>query len=191
MTPEKKALTLYWSKNGNTKRVAERIHTTLEGFDLDSCIMPITERLEVEYLDYNLLFLGAPVYSNLPPRPVIQFLQKMKKRGVPIIPAAPEKPGIAAALFCTYGGGHTGINEAIPSLKYTGQFLEHEGIRIVDEWAVLGSFPEADRSYGFQGRSGVIKDRPNEQDLADIEAKVNGLLRRLSLKLPLGMESEA
>lgn len=186
--PEKKALTLYWSKNGNTKKVADRIHQTLADSGLDSALLELTEDLQVEYLDFNLVFIGAPVYSNLPPEPVIRFLQRMKGRGVQILPGAPEIPGIAAVVFCTYGGGHTGINEAVPCLKYMGQFLEHEGIRVVDEWAVLGSFPEADQAYNETGRSGIIVNRPNEHDLDDVAGKVRGLLKRMSLVLPLGIE---
>lgn len=184
---EKNALTLYWSKNGNTGKVAEKIHLTLIDAGLNSDLLEITEELEVEYLDYSLVFIGVPVYSNLPPEPAIKFLQQMKSRGVDILPGAPEKPGIGSVVFCTYGGGHTGFNEALPCLKYMGQFLEHEGIRVIDEWAVLGSFPEADREYNETGRSGTIVDRPNENDLLDIEGKVRGLLKRMSLVLALGI----
>ena len=181
-----KSLTLWWSKNGNTEKVARRIHETLVQAGIDDTIHRISKDLEVEYLDYNLVFYGAPVYHNLPPKPAIAFLERHKRRGVDILAAAPEKPGIAAVMYCTYGGGHTGYNEAIPMLKFAGQFFEHEGIRVADEWAVLGEFPEADAAYNRQGRSGVVAGRPSDQDLAEIEGRVLGLIRRLQLILPLG-----
>ena len=184
--PEKRSLTLYWSKNGNTERIARRIHDTLEKAGIDDTFARMTKDLDVEYRDYNLIFLGAPVYENLPPKPVIAWIKRHKKRGVEILASAPERPGIGAVMFCTYGGGHTGINEAVPALKYAGQFLEHEGIRVIDEWAFRGSFPEADNAYNALGRTGVVYERPNNQDLDDVEGLVNGLLRRMQLVLPLG-----
>ena len=132
------------------------------------------------------MFIGVPVYGNLPPTPAIAFLERQKQRGVEILPCAPERPGIGAVVFCTYAGGHTGINEAVPVLKYAGQFLEHEGIRVIDEWAFLGSFPDADEAYRKGGRAGPNQDRPSEQDLRELEGKVKGLIKRMSLILPLG-----
>ena len=184
--PDKKTLTLFWTKNGNTESVARRIHETLEKAGLDDTLLRMTKDLEVEYYDYNLVFLGAPVYENLPPKPVIEFIKRHKRRGVEILASSPEKPGIGAVMYCTYGGGHTGVNEAIPMLKYAGQFFEHEGIRVIDEWAFRGSFPESTESYNAHGRTGVVYDRPNTQDLDDVEGLVAGLLRRMRLVLPLG-----
>jgi hypothetical protein len=183
---EKKSLTLYWSKNGNTERVARCIHDTLTGAGIDDALLRMTKDLQVEYLDYNLVFLGAPVYENLPPKPVIEFLKRHRKRGVEIVASAPEVPGIAAVPYCTYGGGHTGYNEAVPMLKYVGQFFEHEGIRVVDDFAVPGVFPEAEEAYNIKGRFGIITDRPSAQDLREVEGRVLGILRRLHRILPLG-----
>lgn len=184
--PEKKSLTLFWTRDGNTEAVAQRIHETLVAAGIDDSIFRMTKDLTVEYYDYNLVFFGAPVYENLPPKPVIAFLKRHKQRGVDILASAPEKPGIGAVMYCTYGGGHTGINEAIPMLKYSGQFFEHEGIRVIDEWAFRGAFDGAGNAYNARGRTGVIYDRPNAQDLDDVAGLVNGLLRRMRLVLPLG-----
>ena len=181
-----RSLTLYWSKNGNTERVARRIHAVLEGAGLRSTLARIDRGLAVEYRDFSLIFCGAPVYENLPPEPVIDFLKRQKRRGVEIALSAPEVPNVAAVVFCTYGGGHTGFGEAVPMLKYAGQFFQHEGIRVVDEIAVPGSFPEADERYNREGRLGDLTGRPDERDLVEVEARVLGILRRLCRVLPLG-----
>jgi flavodoxin len=184
---EGKALVLYWTKNGNTEKVARRIHDTLQTAGITVSIDRITQELEVEYIDYNLIFLGAPVYENLSPKPVLAFLSKNRKReGVRLLASAPEVPGVAAVPFCTYGGGHTGYNEAEPMLKHIGQYFEHEGIRVVDHVAVVGVFPEAEASYNTEGRFGDIRQRPDEHDLLEVEARVRGILRRLHRVLPLG-----
>jgi multimeric flavodoxin WrbA len=130
MMAEGKALVLYWTKNGNTEKMARRIHDTLQKAGMTVSIARITQELTVEYFDYNLIFLGAPVYENLSPKPVLAFLHKNRRRaGVKLLASAPEVPGVAAVPFCTYGGGHTGYHEAEPMLKHIGQYFEHEGIR--------------------------------------------------------------
>jgi flavorubredoxin len=185
--PEGKALVLYWTKNGNTEKVARRIHDTLQKAGMTVSIARITQDLVAEYLDYNLVFFGAPVYENLAPKPVLAFLSKNRRReGVKLLPSAPEVPGVAAVPFCTYGGGHTAYHEAEPMLKHIGQYFEHEGIRVVDHLAVVGVFPEAEESYNREGRFGDIRRRPDEHDLLEVEGRVKGILRRLHRVLPLG-----
>ena len=184
---EGKALVLFWTNNGNTEKVARCIHDTLAGAGMDVTISPIVKDMTVEYKDYNLIFLGAPVYHNLAPKPVLNFLHRNRRReGVKLIASAPEEPGVAAVPFCTYGGGHTGYAEAVPMLKHIGQYFAHEGIRVVDDIAVLGFFPEADESYNTLGRFGDIRRRPDERDLAEVEGRVRGILYRLHRVLPLG-----
>ena len=185
--PEGKALVLFWTKNGNTEKVARCIYDTLRNAGMEASMTRIDKDLEVEYLDYNLIFLGAPVYENLSPKPVLSFLYKNRRRaGVVLLASAPEVPGVAAVPFCTYGGGHTGYNEAEPMLKHIGQYLEHEGIRVVDHIAVVGVFPEAEESYNTEGRYGDIRRRPDEHDLSEVEGRVRGILHRLHRVLPLG-----
>jgi flavodoxin len=185
--PEGKALVLYWTKNGNTEKVAKCIHDTLKDAGMEVDMSRIRKDDQVEYLDYNLIFFGAPVYENLSPKPVLVFLKQNRRRdGVELIASAPEVPGVAAVPYCTYGGGHTGYNEAEPMLKHIGQYFEHEGIRVVDHIAVVGVFPEADESYNTEGRFGEIRHRPDEHDLQEVEGRVRGILRRLHRVMPLG-----
>jgi flavorubredoxin len=182
-----KAIVLFWTKNGNTEKVARRIYETLQKAGMQVSIKRIQKDTEVEYLDYNLIFLGAPVYHNLSPAPVLSFLRKTRRRnGVKILASAPEIPGVAAVPFCTFGGGHTGYSEAEPMLKNIGQYFEHEGIRVVDYIASVGFFPEADLSYNTEGRFGDIRERPDEHDLLEVGGRVRGILRRLHRVLPLG-----
>ena len=185
--PEGKAIVLFWTKNGNSEKVARRIFDTLQEVGMQVSISRIEKDTVVEYLDYNLIFLGAPVYHNLSPAPVLSFLRRNRRRdGVTILASAPEIPGVAAVPFCTFGGGHTGYSEAEPMLKNIGQYFEHEGIRVVDYIASVGFFPEADESYNTEGRFGDIRERPNDQDLIEVEWRVKGILRRLHRVLPLG-----
>ena len=178
-----RVLVLFWSKGGNTRKVAETIHATIQSHGLSSELVEIEADLDIDVFSYELVFMGAPVYDNLGPQPVMKFLRRQKLRAAKL-PAAPEKPGHFAVMFCTFGGGHTGIGEAIPLLKYMGQAFEHEGIRIVEEWPVVGDFPEIkDPFYNTAGRLGDVTGRPNDYDLRIVAGQTSGLLRRLKLKL--------
>jgi flavorubredoxin len=175
-----RALVLYWSAGGNTKKVAEALHQTLSARGLAADIREITPDLDVNILEYDLVLLGAPVYAYLPPKPVVTFLEGLQQSHLKVSPASPERPGRFAVVFCTYSGPHTGIREAVPALKYMGQFLEHGGVRVVEEWAVVGEFHKPEQqALNLGGRLGDIRGRPNESDLADVCGKLVGLLRRL------------
>ena len=178
-----KALILYWSRTGNTLRVAETIHSTVEGYGIPSEMMGVSADLNVDVFSYELVFLGSPVHLNLGPPAIMRFVQGLRRLAANL-PSAPERPGRYAVVFCTYGGSHTGIGEALPLLKYMRQGLEHEGVRVVEEWPVVGEFPGTDDPYyNTGGRWGDITGRPNANDLRGIEWQVSGLLRRLQHKL--------
>ena len=178
-----RVLVLYWSKGGNTRKVAETIHTSVQNHGISSEMAEITADLKIDVFSYELVFMGAPVYFNLAPQPVMKFLQDLRSRAANL-PSAPEKPGHYAVVFCTYGGGHTGTEEAGPLLKYMGQAFAHEGIRIVEEWPVVGDFPGSRNPlYNKTGRFGDITERPTDSDLRIVAGQVSGLLRRLQHKL--------
>jgi len=179
-----RALVLFWSAGGNTRKVAGALHETLTEAGLDADLMEIAPDLDVGLDEYALVLLGAPVHQFLPPEPVCRFLKSQMRAGGGPQPAAPERPGRFAVVFCTYGGPHTGPREAVPMLKYAGQFLEHAGIRVVDEWAVPGEFHDpAQATLNVTGRLGDIRGRPNESDLRDVCGRLTGLLRRLEALL--------
>ena len=183
-----KALLLHWSSGGNTEKVADALGHTLKDCGVPVDKRQITADLEVDYMDYELVLMGAPVYRFLPPEPVQNFLLAQQGRA-DVKPACPEVPGHYGAVFCTYGGPHTGIREAIPAMKYMGQFLEHVGISVKEEWAVVGEFHVSERqAMNVKGRLGDISGRPNQTDLADVRGRMRGLLRRLSLKLDLDVD---
>ena len=91
---------------------------------------------------------------------------------------APNVPGKKALIFCTYSGPHTGINEAIPAGKYVGQFFEHLGFIVLDEWYILGEF-HGSEEMSTMGRLGDIRGRPTKEDLSKIKRDVMNLLQHL------------
>jgi len=81
-----KPCVLYFSRTGNTKRVAEAISesTKAPAFDIAS-----SEPLVVE--NFDRLILGTPVEGSRPAKEILAFIERM-----------PKTEGKKAILFCTY-----------------------------------------------------------------------------------------
>ncbi len=179
-----KILNIYYSSTGNTRKVAETITKTLKemGQSVDVIEVKEKEDISVDLLEYDLIFAGSGVYQWLPGRPIqelfTRLLWKYFEKGE-IKPSAPRR-GKKAVIYCTYGGAHTGINEAIPAVKYMGQLFDHLGFDIIAEWYIVGEYrTEKLKRFSEEGRMGNIKGRPDEKDLKDISEKVKGIIKAL------------
>jgi len=172
------ALIIYWSATGNTKKVAETIHNVLKKGGINSILKTVGEAGDDDLFEYDLVFIGSPSYMWQPPEPVLKYvkdkMEHYRERGA-IKPCAPKVPGKKAVVFVTYSGPHTGINEAIPAGKYLGQFFEHLGFEVADEWYIVGEFHGSEEN-STKGMLGDIRGRPNQQDLDKVTADVNKLL---------------
>ena len=132
----KLALIVYWSKTGNTEKVANSIKQGLEEAGvIVTCVKP-EDAQTLDYLDYDLVCIGSPSYSWHPPKPMNDFLEKKfatyRQKGE-IKTCSPKREGKNALIFVTYSGPHTGINEANPVGKDIGQYFEHLGFTVIDE----------------------------------------------------------
>ncbi len=176
-----KILHLYYSSTGNTKKVAETIDKTLDdlGHQVESVAVG-KETEDADLLDCDLVFAGSGVYEWLPGKSMQNLFGKLRRKYVEtgdIKPGSPKTPGRKAVVYCTYGGVHTGVNEAVPAVKYMSQLFDHLGFIILDEWYVPGEYvPEKMRSMSEKGRLGDIRGRPDEHDLAEVAEKVKGIL---------------
>ena len=175
-------LNLYFSSTGNTEKVAKRIHDTVKALGHAVDTVKIADKTqEIDVLKYDVVFVGSGVYGQLPGKALVslfrEHIQKYAKAGE-VKPASPRRPSAYCVVYCTYGGAHTGINEAVPAVKYMGQLFDHLGYTIVAEWYVIGEYKsERLKKMSVGGRLGDIRGRPNEADLKDIEERVKGLLR--------------
>jgi flavodoxin len=77
---------LYFSRTGNTKRMAEAISdsTKAPAFDIASSEPSVVE-------NYDLLILGTPVEGSRPPKEILAFIERL-----------PKAEGKKTILFCTY-----------------------------------------------------------------------------------------
>ena len=181
LSSELKTLIIYWSATGNTEKVANAIRRSLSREEVKPILKNITEAIDEELYEYDLVFLGSPSHQWLPAEPVQHFIrEKLNHHGElgHIRPCAPKIPGKAAVVFCTYSGPHTGLNEVIPAGKYLGQFFEHLGFEVVGEWYIVGEF-HGHQDLSTEGKLGDIRGRPNEQDLSKVESDVCKLIKSL------------
>lgn len=152
-----KTLVTYFSRTGNTKKVAEAIYQSLEG---EKEIKPIEEVHDLE--PYDLIFIGFPVHSHSVPYKVEQFL-----KGIP----APKK----IAFFSTHGSltGHRLSQEALEhasvvasKAKVLGTF-SCRGKLSLQALEALGKSPEHQEWTEMAASAGT---HPDEHDLADAKA---------------------
>ena len=178
-----KVAIIYWSKTGNTEKVALAINETLEAAGVRVLLKRAEEATDVDFYGYDLICIGFPSYQWSPPKPMGEFLKakfvEYRKQGCVKV-GAPKIPGKNALIFCTYSGPHTGINEAIPAGKYAGQFFEHLGFTVLDEWYIVGEYHGSEEASTL-GRLGDIRGRPNAEDLRKVKQDVTHLLQALGL----------
>ena len=191
-----KTLVLFDSMGGNTQKVADRIHRIAKSTGFKSTILKLEEDSDLDFYDYDLVFLGSPVIEWLPTKKMMDFLKKKLKdhRLNGDIPSAAVslKPGKYAVCFSTNCGAHIGVDEASPMTEWVASFFGHIGYQVLDKIHVPGEMrnfgqgsdwmnDEVFESLNTQGKYGDIKGRPNEEDLAELEVSIKKLLSPLAL----------
>jgi flavodoxin I len=108
-----KTLVTYFSETGNTKKIAEAIHDSLQG---EKVIKPVDEAQELD--EYSLIFIGFPIHSHGVPLKIERLLQR--------IPS-----GKKIALFSTHG--------SITGSRLSREAIEH-AVVTASKAKVLGTF---------------------------------------------------
>jgi len=174
-----RALVIYYSPGGNTRRVAEALSRGLERGEVEVTLLPLHRAGGASIEDYDLVCLGCPSYRFAPPAPVARFIGRLMAEGSAsrhIVPNAPRRPGRWAVAFVTYAGPHTGIEEATPVGGVISQTFRHLGYDVRGVWYTVGAFHDrSDPLLNLYGRLGDIRGRPNEHDLGVIESNAYGL----------------
>jgi len=182
---QKVALLIYWSKTGNTEKVALSVKEGLERAGLKVIMKRIEEADGVDFFEYDLVCIGSPTYQWHPPQPVDAFLKKKHNlycNEGKIKLAAPKIPGKNALVFCTFAGPHTGTNEVIPAGKYISQFLEHLGFNILGEWYILSAY-RGWKEGNTEGRMGDIQGKPSKEDLLKIRKRAQKIGKKITSRL--------
>lgn len=120
-----KSLVLYYSKSGTTAKVARAVATGLEadvaeikcpryssgwlgyllaGYDSLKGRLPAIEVPGVSYADYDLIVLGAPIWTSYPATPLRALLSKQNELTELLRDPLSDPLSGRVALFLTYGG---------------------------------------------------------------------------------------
>jgi flavodoxin len=177
----KTALIVYWSKTGNTEKVALAIKGGLENSGVQVQVKKPEEAESIDYFDYDLVCVGTPSYLWHLPEPMTNFLKKkfaVYRQQGKVKPSAPKVPGKNALIFVTYSGPHTGIDEATPAGKDMRQFFEHIGFTVIDEWYVLSEF-HGSLENSTKGRMGDIRGKPTAEELLKIKKDAEAIAAQL------------
>ena len=174
-------INFYHSQTGNTEKIARKIDDTLYAMGHEVETLKVEKGMEIDFLKYDFVFVGSGVYQWLPGKPMLDILrghrQKYSDEGK-ICPCSPCLPDKKAVIYCTYSGVHTGINEAVPAIKFTGQLFDHLGFVIIAEWYFIGDFKtERLKHLNAVGRIGDITGRPDEHDLKEVEELVRAIIK--------------
>ncbi len=176
------ALIIYWSKTGNTEKVANAIKQGLEEANVHVTIKKPEEAENLDYFDYDLICIGCPSHSWHAPEQMSNFLKKKHnfyRENGKIRLGAPKFQGKKAVVFVTYSGSHTGVAEATPVGKDLGQYFDHLGFNVVAEWYVLSEF-HGSKENSTQGRLGDIRGKPYVEQLRVIKENAKALCNVLA-----------
>ena len=176
-----RAAIIYWSKSGNTEKVAKAIQECLQSQRAEVECVTVDKAADLDFFDFELICIGFPIYSFQPAEAMDRYLsdsfRRYYKQGR-VLFGAPKVSDKNAIIFATFVGAHTGITEPIPATKYVALIFEHLGFTVLDEIHVVGEF-HGKLDYSTKGKLGDVRGRPNEEDLAKVKKKIETLLRAM------------
>jgi len=158
-----KTLVTYFSLTGNTKKIAETVHETLEG---EKEIKKIEESTDLN--EYDLIFVGFPVHSHSVPFKVETFMKNIPQ-------------GKKIAFFSTHG--------SLSGSQLSREALEYAGV-LASKAKVLGSFscrgkvsPEvlevlikSPEHVAWAEMAPSARNHPDQNDLEDARAFARWIL---------------
>lgn len=182
---KQKMLVLYYSQTGNTKSVAQEIATQLEAdieeivvvqpydtnFDatIERCkqeseqgILPAIQPLKKDIAQYDVIFIGYPVWFGTFAPPITSFLKENDLSGKKIVP------------FCTFGSG--GLESSVKDLKEkqpNTEILPGYGVRAARLEAMPKEVEQFLKANGFvEGEAIQLEEFPEQHVVSDEESAI-------------------
>jgi len=154
-----KVLVTYYSRGGNTRRLAEMFAETLRAEGLEVVLKPVSEVKVEELMDYDGIAIGSPTYYG-------QMAAEVKKLIDDSVALHGKLDGKVGFAFTTAGGHGTGGETTLLSI------LES---LLIHGMVVQGD--PGDLHYGL-----IVRGKPGSEDLDRIRRKAKRmaqLIRRL------------
>ena len=180
-----KMLVLYYSQTSNTKAVAQEIATRL-GADieeivavnpydgdfqatiergkkeLDEGIYPEIQPLKADIANYDVVFIGYPIWFGTYAPPVITWLNQVDLSGKKVVP------------FCTFGSG--GLESSIKDLAAAepkAEILPGYGVRAARLEAMPFEIDQFLKANGFlEGEYTKLEEFPEQHPVSEEEAAI-------------------
>ena len=180
-----KVLVLYYSQTGNTKAVAEQIATRL-GADIEEIVMvnpydpdfqatiqrcmqereegviPEIQPVAANVADYDVIFLGYPVWFGTYAPPVTKWLEGVDLSGKKVVP------------FCTFGSG--GLESSVKDLtaaQPNAEILPGYGVRAARLEAMPKEVEQFLKANGFlEGEYTPLEEFPEQHEVNADEAAI-------------------
>lgn len=196
-----KKLVLYYSETGTTKTVAQELQKQL-GADIES-IEPVTpysgnfqetiqrgqremqsgetpelKPLKSKMADYNVIFIGYPIWFGTYANPIITLVKEQDFAGKTVVP------------FCTFGSG--GLNTSSDALKKAlpkANIVQGYGVRTA---RVAAAAKELDRFLKENGyKKGAVAKLPEYSEQVPVTAEDKAIFDAAcsSYQFPLGTPS--
>ena len=182
---EPKTLVLYYSLTGNTKTVAEEIANRL-GADIEeivcvdpydtnfqACIarciqereagvLPEIEPVKADLSQYDVVFVGYPVWFGTYAPPVTKWLEGVDLSGKKVVP------------FCTFGSG--GLESSVKDLaaaQPNADVVRGYGVRAARLEAMPAEVDEFLKYMGFvEGEYTRLEEFPEQHEVSEEEAAI-------------------
>ena len=180
-----KTLVVFYSQTSNTKAVATEIatklgadmaeivpvelyegdfHATIERGkkELDEGVYPEIQPLTVNVADYDVVFLGYPIWFGTYAPPVFTFLDQVDLSGKKIVP------------FCTFGSG--GLESSLKDLvsaEPEAEILPGYGVRAARLEAMPKEIDQFLEAGGFiEGEYAPLEEFPEQHPVTEEEAAI-------------------
>lgn len=171
-----KSIVVYFSHTGNTKKIAQAIHTGMKQV-LNEC--DITKLKEIDARDlikYDLIGLGSPAWRLKEPPNVQAFIHDM-----------PSMEGKLCFTFCTHGCTPADYMERVVSA------LKRKGLTVIGfkDWYGSCFLPYLPKPYLTDGHPDEIDLKEAEdfgREMADLGQRISSGETNLIPKLPKGSE---
>ncbi|MDI6855453.1 MAG: flavodoxin family protein [Candidatus Thermoplasmatota archaeon] len=122
-----KALIVYHSRTGNTKKVADAVAEGLRNKNLDVILKSVNEVRNQDFVDAKIIGLGSPTYF----RTVSAELKKVIDDSIEVYGKLKGKKGFALATSGTKQDGEKCLNTLF-------EVLDCHGIKVIDKILVIG-----------------------------------------------------
>ena len=180
-----KVLVLYYSQTSNTKAVAQEIATRLEA-DMEEIIpvepyegdfqatiersakereqgiTPEIQPLKADVANYDIIFLGYPIWFGTYAPPVFTFLNQVDLSGKKVVP------------FCTFGSG--GLDSSIKDLAEAepkAEILPGYGVRAARLEAMPKEIDQFLKANGFiEGEFTKLDEFPEQHSVSEEEVAI-------------------